>query len=66
MTEEELWVKIGWTLDVLGLIILIINAVLLNMPDKDLGLITILLVVAICMIATGKILRYSPPQETKK
>jgi len=47
---------VGTTLRVLGLFILIINALLLSMENKNLGTIAVLLFAAISMIIIGHIL----------
>lgn len=68
MTEEELSTMkvIGRILEVLGVLILIIDAVLLNMPDKNLGLIGVLIIVGTLMFFTGLIVVRLPSQEEKE
>lgn len=64
--EEEPFMKtIGMTLRVFGLAILIVNVVLLNMPNKDLGTITVLLIVGTCTIIAGHIIPYLPQKRNK-
>jgi len=68
MTEEELSTMkvIGRILEVLGVLILIIDAVLLNMPDKNLGLIGVLIIVGTLMFFTGLMVVRLPSQEGKE
>jgi cobalamin synthase len=66
MTNSSVPLKtIGLILEALALPILIIVAVLLNIPDKDLGAIGVLLAFGGCMFFTGLILCHLP-QETEK
>ena len=53
---------LGTILKLVGVPILIIVAVLLNMPNKDLGVIGVLLVAGACLFLTGLMLSYLPKQ----
>lgn len=59
MTSEISTKTIGIILEALALPILIIVAVLLNLPDKDLGAITVLLAFGVCTCFTGMLLHYA-------
>jgi Na+/phosphate symporter len=56
---------IGLILEALALPILIIVAVLLDIPDKDLGAIGVLLFFGACMFFTGLILSHLPQENGK-
>jgi len=53
---------LGTILKLVGIPILIIVAVLFNMPNKDLGAIGVLLVVGACLFLTGLMLSHLPKQ----
>jgi hypothetical protein len=56
---------IGRILEVLALGLLIVNAVLLNMENKDLGTIGLILVTANVIFFTGLILSHLPQERTE-
>jgi len=57
---------IGRILESIGVLILIIDAILLNMPDKDLGAIGVSLAFGVCMFFSGLILSHLPLEMEKK
>jgi hypothetical protein len=65
MTSKISLKTIGLILEALGVPILIIIAVLLNMPDKNLGAIGVFLTVGVCMFFTGLILSHLPQEKEK-
>jgi uncharacterized membrane protein len=64
--EEDGLRTLGTILELVGVPILIIVAILLNMPDKDLGVISVLLVVGVCMFFAGLMLSHLPRQSEKE
>ena len=65
MTSEISTKTIGIILEALALPIMIVNIVLLKMPNTDIGTSTVFLIVSNCMFFAGLILSHLP-QETKK
>jgi len=57
---------IGLTLEVLALPFLVIVAVLLNMTEKNLGIIGLLLFIGICLFIPGLILSHMPQKGENK
>jgi len=66
-TTSEISIKtIGIILTALAIPIMIVNIVLLKMPNTDLGASTVLLIVSTCMFFTGLILSHLPHEKDKE
>ena len=66
MTSEISMKTIGIILTALAIPIMIVNIMLLKMPNTDLGASTVLLIVSTCMFFTGLILSHLPHKKDKE
>jgi putative effector of murein hydrolase LrgA (UPF0299 family) len=62
MKEEDRLRDLGTILELLGVPILVIVAVLWNLPNKDLGTISVLTIIGVLLFFTGLMLSHLPSQ----
>jgi len=66
MKEEDRLRDLGTILELLGVPILVIVAVLWNLPNKDLGTISVLTIIGVFLFFIGLMLSHLPSQNQKE
>jgi uncharacterized membrane protein len=64
--EEDRLRILGTILELLGVPILVIVAVLWNLPNKDLGTISVLFIIGVLLFFIGLMLSHLPSQKLKR